>query len=67
MTNMQIGGLSNKKLQKNTRKILVPILVSRRSQTFTLGWAKVEGFQTLREKLMICGPKISPPKLQPPF
>jgi hypothetical protein len=30
-----------------------------------LGRAEVNGFQTLRKRLMICVPKNSPPKFQP--
>jgi hypothetical protein len=32
---------------------------------YSLGPAKVNGFPTLREKFMICGPKSKPPKSQP--
>ncbi len=34
---------------------------------YSIGRAKINGFQTLKEKLMICGPKNSPPKFQPPL
>jgi hypothetical protein len=34
-------------------------------EIFIVGRAKVNGFKTLSKKLMICGPKNSPPKFQP--
>jgi hypothetical protein len=33
-------------------------------QCCKVGWAKINGFQTLRVKLVICGPKNPPPKFQ---